>query len=45
VGTPVSKPIFSFTTGCAFADVFSDVDTFYAVSQTFEDTVVRAYKG
>jgi hypothetical protein len=44
-GTPVAKPTFDFTAGGAFADVFSNADTFYAVSQTFEDTGVRAYKG
>ncbi|TKK66696.1 ferritin-like domain-containing protein [Ilyomonas limi] len=44
-GTPVAKPTFDFTAGGAFSDVFSNADTFYAVSQTFEDTGVRAYKG
>ena len=44
-GTPVPKPTFDFTAGGTFPDVFSNVDTFYAVSQTFEDTGVRAYKG
>jgi len=44
-GTPVAMPTFDYTAGGAFADVFSNVDTFYAVSQTFEDTGVRAYKG
>jgi len=44
-GTPVSKPEFDFTGGGAFANVFSDYDTFLAVAQTFEDTGVRAYKG
>jgi rubrerythrin len=44
-GTPVTKPTFDFTAGGTFADVFSNVDTFYAVSQAFEDTGVRAYKG
>ena len=44
-GTPVSGLQFDFTAGGAFADVFSYYDTFLAVSQTFEDTGVRAYKG
>ncbi len=44
-GTPVTKPTFDFTAGGAFANVFSNYDTFLAVSQTFEDTGVRAYKG
>jgi len=44
-GTPVPMPKFDYTAGGAFGDVFSNVDTFYAVSQTFEDTGVRAYKG
>ena len=44
-GTPVSKPTFDFTAGGAFANVFSDYDTFLAVAQAFEDTGVRAYKG
>ncbi|MGN7824925.1 ferritin-like domain-containing protein [Chitinophaga sp. 22536] len=43
--TPVSKPTFDFTAGGAFADVFTNYDTFLAVAQTFEDTGVRAYKG
>ncbi len=44
-GTPVAMPTFDFTAGNTFADVFSNYDTFLAVSQTFEDTGVRAYKG
>ena len=44
-GTPTAKPGFDFTAGGLFADVFSNYDTFLAVSQTFEDTGVRAYKG
>lgn len=44
-GTPVGMPTFDFTAGGAFADVFSNYDTFLAVAQTFEDTGVRAYKG
>lgn len=41
----VAKPTFDFTAGGAFADVFSNYQTFLAVSQAFEDTGVRAYKG
>lgn len=44
-GTPVSEPKFDFTAGGTFPTVFSDLGTFLAVSQTFEDTGVRAYKG
>ena len=39
------KPTFDFTAGGAFADVFRNYQTFLAVSQAFEDTGVRAYKG
>lgn len=41
----VSKPNFDFTAGGMFPDVFSNYATFQAVSQAFEDTGVRAYKG
>jgi len=41
----VAKPQFDFTAGGAFADVFSNYQTFLAVSQALEDTGVRAYKG
>ena len=49
-GSPVPKPTFDFTAGNGtmtgpFADVFRNYATFLAVSQTFEDTGVRAYKG
>lgn len=44
-GMPVPKPTFDFTAGGTFPTVFSDYNTFLAVSQTFEDTGVRAYKG
>lgn len=49
-GMPVNKPTFDFTAGMGsgngpFKDVFSNLDTFLAVAQTFEDTGVRAYKG
>ncbi|MBV7528585.1 ferritin-like domain-containing protein [Chitinophaga sp. sic0106] len=43
--TPVAKPTFDFTAGGTFADVFTKYDTFLALSQAFEDTGVRAYKG
>jgi hypothetical protein len=41
----VPKPAFDFTAGGMFTDVFSNYATFQAVSQAFEDTGVRAYKG
>lgn len=41
----VAKPNFDFTAGGMFPDVFSNYETFKAVSQAFEDTGVRAYKG
>lgn len=44
-GTPVAKPTFDFTAKGTFPDVFTNYVTFLAVSQTFEDTGVRAYKG
>jgi hypothetical protein len=49
-GTPVSMPTFDFTAGNGsnngpYANVFSNYDTLLAVSQAFEDTGVRAYKG
>ncbi len=40
----VDKPTFDFTAGGAF-DPFNDYPTFQALSQGFEDTGVRAYKG
>ena len=40
-----AKPQFDFTAGGAFGDVFRNYQTFLAVSQAFEDTGVRAYKG
>jgi hypothetical protein len=39
------KPNFDFTAKGAFGDVFSNYKTFLALSQAFEDTGVRAYKG
>jgi len=44
-GTPVAEPTFDFTAGGTFADVFSNYQTFLALSNAFEDTGVRAYKG
>lgn len=41
----VAKPNFDFTAGGTFADVFTNYQTFLALSQAFEDTGVRAYKG
>ncbi len=41
----VKKPEFDFTAKGAFKDVFSNYKTFLALSQAFEDTGVRAYKG
>lgn len=39
------KPNFDFTAGGTFGDVFKNYQTFLALSQAFEDTGVRAYKG
>ncbi|CAL1521207.1 ferritin-like domain-containing protein [Chitinophaga sp. MM2321] len=39
------SPTFDFTAGGTFPTVFSNYDYFLAVSQAFEDTGVRAYKG
>lgn len=44
-GTPASKPTFDFTANGTYSDVFSNYQTFLALSQAFEDTGVRAYKG
>ena len=41
----IAKPAFDFTAGGRFPTVFSDFNTFLALSQAFEDTGVRAYKG
>lgn len=43
-GTPISKPTFDFTAGGQFAP-FVVYAQFLALSQAFEDTGVRAYKG
>ena len=50
-GTPADKPNFDFTgshnggQAALFPDVFTNFDTFLAVSQFLEDAGVRAYKG
>lgn len=44
-GTPATKPTFDFTAGGTVPDPFTDYTTFKALSQGFEDTGVRAYKG
>jgi len=44
-GTPAAEPTFDFTAGGTYADVFTNYQTFLALSQAFEDTGVRAYKG
>jgi hypothetical protein len=41
----VEKPEFDFTAGGAFPDGFTNFKTFVTLSQAFEDTGVRAYKG
>ena len=41
----VDKPTFDFTGGGSFPDALTNYDTFLALSQSFEDTGVRAYKG
>ncbi len=43
-GTPATKPTFDFTAGGAF-NPFGNYADFQALSQGFEDTGVRAYKG
>ncbi|MDQ6655671.1 MAG: ferritin-like domain-containing protein [Verrucomicrobiota bacterium] len=44
-GFPKAAPRFDFTGGGKYPTVFSDYRTFLELSQTFEDTGVRAYKG
>lgn len=41
----VKPPKADFTAGGKYADVFSNFETFLALSQTFEDLGVAAYKG
>ncbi|HLP51442.1 MAG TPA: ferritin-like domain-containing protein [Chitinophagales bacterium] len=43
-GTPVNSPVFDFTAGGSFTP-FIVYNQFLALSQAFEDTGVRAYKG
>jgi hypothetical protein len=45
MSTPASPATYDFTAGGTFSDVMTNYSTFLAVSQTFEDTGVRAYKG
>jgi hypothetical protein len=42
---PLAASYFDFTGKGTFRDVFSNITTFLAVAETFEDTGVRAYKG
>lgn len=44
-GSPQPAPQFDFTGGGKYRGVFSDYRTFLELSQTFEDTGVKAYKG
>jgi hypothetical protein len=44
-GTPVTEPVFDFTAGGQFPDVFSNYQRFMGLSAAFEDLGVRAYKG
>jgi hypothetical protein len=44
-GKAVAKPDFDFTAGGMFPGAFSDYMMFLTLSQAFEDTGVRAYKG
>ncbi len=43
--SPVNTHKFDYTAGGMFPDVFRNFATFLAVSQMFEDTGVKAYKG
>ncbi|ARS37491.1 ferritin-like domain-containing protein [Pontibacter actiniarum] len=44
-GTPIDAPTFDFSAGGAFPTWNSDAQVFLTLSQAFEDTGVRAYKG
>ncbi len=49
-GKPIEKPAFDYSAGMGsgngpFKGVFSNLELFLNVAQTFEDTGVRAYKG
>jgi len=44
-GTPVAEPVFDFTAGGKFPDVFTSYQRFMGLSAAFEDLGVRAYKG
>ncbi|MGF7217291.1 rubrerythrin [Spirosoma lacussanchae] len=41
----IAKPAFDFTAKGMFPDIFKNYQTYLTVSQAFEDTGVRAYKG
>lgn len=41
----VAKPTFDFTAGGVYTNAFTSYATFLTLSQAFEDTGVRAYKG
>ncbi|HTH81918.1 MAG TPA: ferritin-like domain-containing protein [Mucilaginibacter sp.] len=43
--TQGTNGVYDFTAGGTFPTVLTNVDTFFAVAQAFEDTGVRAYKG
>lgn len=44
-GQAIGKPEFDFTAGGMFPNPFGNMDAFLTLSQAFEDTGVRAYKG
>ncbi|TSJ39556.1 ferritin-like domain-containing protein [Mucilaginibacter corticis] len=43
--TQGNNGVYDFTAGGTFPTVLTNLDTFFAVAQAFEDTGVRAYKG
>ncbi len=43
-GNPYTPPSYDFTAHAKF-HIYEDYDTFLALAQTFEDTMVRAYQG
>jgi rubrerythrin len=44
-GQAIGKPEFDFTAGGMYSDPFTNYEVFLTLSQAFEDTGVRAYKG
>jgi len=44
-GKAIPTPVFDFTAGGLYPNVFSDYGTFLAIAQIMEDTGVRAFKG